>query len=234
MDRVHRRELKHDKFVEQVGHSVEYAAEHRQQVIRYAAIGLVVIALAAGGYMYSEHQSTAREEALQQALRVQTAVIGENPNEYVLGFKTQPEKDAAASKAFNDLASKYSGSKEADVAHFYLGALDADQGKAAEAEREWKLVMDSGHKEYASQAKFSLAQLYATENRQAEADKLLRELIAKPTIMVSKEQATIELAHVLAKSNPQEARNLLDPLKTARAVVSRMAISSLSELPPKR
>ena len=30
MDRAHRHDLKHDRFVEQVGHTVEYAAEHKQ------------------------------------------------------------------------------------------------------------------------------------------------------------------------------------------------------------
>jgi predicted negative regulator of RcsB-dependent stress response len=234
VDRVHRRDLKHDKFVQQVGHSVEYASEHRQQVFKYGAIGLAAIVVVVVGYMYFDHQQAVRAEALQQALRIQQGAIGDAPNEYVATFKTQAEKDAAAAKAFSDVGAKYSGSKEADIAHFYLGSMSVEQGKIREAEKEWKLVMDSGHKEYASQAKFSLAQLYATENRTTEAEKLLRDLMANPTIMVSKEQATIELAHVLAKTRPDEARKLLDPLKTSRSAISRTAITALSEIPAKQ
>ena len=52
---------------------------------------------------------------------------------------------------------------------------------------------------------------------QAEAEKLLRSLIDDPTILVSKEQATIALAKVVAKKNPAEARKLLEPLRAASA-----------------
>ena len=50
MDTAHRRELKHDKFVDQVGQSVEYAAEHRDQMIKWGGAALVVLLLAAGVY----------------------------------------------------------------------------------------------------------------------------------------------------------------------------------------
>ena len=42
---------------------------------------------------------------------------------------------------------------------------------------------------------------------------MLRDLIAHPTIFVSKEQATITLARYLAPKKPAEARKLLDPLR---------------------
>jgi DNA-directed RNA polymerase subunit F len=49
---------------------------------------------------------------------------------------------------------------------------------------------------------------------------------------VSKEQAQIALAQVLAKANPQEARKLLEPLRSERAAISRNALTLLAELPP--
>ncbi len=66
--------------------------------------------------------------------------------------------------------------------------------------------------------------------RQADAEKLLRSLIDDPTILVSKEQATIALAKVLAKKNPAEARKLLEPLRAERGPVSRAALTALGEM----
>jgi hypothetical protein len=55
-----------------------------------------------------------------------------------------------------------------------------------------------------------------------------------PTVLVSKEEATITLARLLAKSNPVEARKLLEPLRAERGPVSRAAITLLGEIPAAR
>lgn len=230
MDRLEREKLKHDKFVEQVGHTIEAAAEHRKGLYKIGGAVVAVLVVALGIYFYMDSQASARQEALRQAMRVQQAQIGQGESEFVLSYPDQATKDRETEKAMRDLANKYPGSKEAAIAHFYIGAMYADQGKSPEAEKEWKIVADSSDKAYSSQAKFSLAQLYASDGRTAEAEKLLRDLIANPTIMVSKEQATITLARVLASSKPEEARKLLEPLRTERSAVSRTALNALGEL----
>ena len=53
-----------------------------------------------------------------------------------------------------------------------------------------------------------------------------------PTIFVSKEQATIALAKLLAVTKPAEARKLLDPLRAVVGPVSQTAIQAYNELPP--
>ena len=73
----------------------------------------------------------------------------------------------------------------------------------------------------------ALAQVYASQGKPADAEKLLRELIASPTPTVTKEQATIVLGQLLASSKPDEARKLLEPLRTStRSAVSRAAITA--------
>ena len=231
MDKVHRHNLKHDKFVEQVGHTVEYATDHRSQVIKWGGIGLAAIVIAIGGYVFFQHQATVRAEDLSAAMRVQDAQIGPaNASEFVLSFPTQAEKEAAVIKALNSVMDKYPSKREGLIARFYLGVLHADKGKVLEAENYWKPITESGDADYASQAKLSLAQLYETQGRAADAEKLLRSVVEHPTIMVSKEQATIALAHALARTKPEEARKLLEPLRTERSAVSRMAITALGEL----
>jgi lipopolysaccharide biosynthesis regulator YciM len=232
VDRIDRRELKHDKFVEQVGHSVDYAAHHKGMLIRWGSIAAAAVIVIVGTYFYLDHQQSIREDELRAALQIQQANIGPaDASPYVTSFATQAEKDKATEKAMADLAGKYPSKREGIVARIYLGSMYSDQGKLADAEKQWQLAADAGDKDYSSQAKFSLAGAYAAEGKTADAEKLLRELIAQPTIMVSKEQATIALAGILAKNNPAEARKLLEPLRTERAAVSRAAITALSEIP---
>jgi hypothetical protein len=50
-------------------------------------------------------------------------------------------------------------------------------------------------------------------------------------MFVSKEQATLDLARLIAKKNPAEARKLLEPLSASkRSVVSRAAVAELGNI----
>ena len=230
MTRAEHQRLKHDKFVEQVEHSVEYAAEHRKEVTRYGLIALAVVVLGLAGWAYFNYAASKRQAELAEAMQVYNGTVGDANSPYVKSFKTAADKDKAVVKTLSDLANKYSGNDEGIIARYYLGVTYADQAKFADAEREWKEVIAKGNKNLASQAKLSLAQLYAATGKPAEAETLLRDLMNHPTILVSKEQAQVELGRTLAKTNPAEARKLLEPLRTERSAVSRMALSALSEI----
>jgi predicted negative regulator of RcsB-dependent stress response len=228
--RITRKELKSDKFVSEVEHTVEYMAEHRKQAIRYGIAGAAVVLLVLGIFGYRRHQHAARQEALTAAIELRQAPVGPSPDASVRSFASEQEKNSAVAKAFADLAAKYSGSDEAIIAEYYLGTMAADQGKTLEAEKWLKDVADSGNANYASLAKLTLADLYKGQANMAEAEKLLRSLIAKPSAFVSKEQATIALAELLASRNPAEARKLLEPLRSARPAISQAAIAALGAL----
>jgi len=94
-------------------------------------------------------------------------------------------------------------------------------------------VADSGSKEYASLAKLALAQLDYAENKPADSEKILRDLMDHPTAVVSKEQATLTLVHQIAKTRPAEARTLLNPLLTESGQVGQMATAAKAEIPGK-
>ena len=49
--------------------------------------------------------------------------------------------------------------------------------------------------------------------------------------MVSKEEAQIQLAEILSRTDPAAARKILDPLRTGRTAVSRAAISAMGNIP---
>lgn len=226
MDRLTRKELKTDKFALEVTHGVEFVSEHRQQVIRWGSIagGVVVVVLIVYGFL--SYRSGVREDALRNALMIQDPTAES-------AYPTPEARQAAFQKALTEVATKYPGSEQGAVAHYYLGTMAADKGDMAGAEKMLRDVVDNGNKNYASVAKLALATVLNAEGKQAEGEKLLRSLVEHPTTFVSKEEATIALAKYIASSNPQEARKLLEPLRTDRSVISRAALAALAELPQK-
>jgi len=229
--RITRKELKSDKFALEVGQTVSFFEENRQEILRYGAVALGVGVLVAGWLVYQKHQHAAREEALASAILVQEAPISGAPNSVGMNFPTQAAKDEASTKAFSGLAAKYPGTAEGEVAQYYLGAIKADAGKLGEAEKLFQEVAQHGDANFASLAKLSLAQIYFADGRDAQGEAMLRGLIDHPTALVSKEQATITLARYLIIKRPEEARKLLDPLKTINGPVGQLAFSLYSQLP---
>jgi len=233
VDRQTRKDLKTDKFAEDVFDIFDWASVHKAEVARYGAILVVVVLIIVGVVYYNRGQAATREEALAKALRIDDATTGEVVQPANMHFDTEAEKDKARIQAFTELSAKYSGTQEAAVADMYLGSYAVDAGNLAEAEKRYKKVVDDGPKAYAGLARLSLAQVYSSEGKMADAEKVLRDAIANPSLTVSKEHATIVLGQLLAQSNPAEAHKLLDPLRTSlRGAISRTAITDSANLPP--
>jgi predicted negative regulator of RcsB-dependent stress response len=233
VDRLTRKELKTDKFALEVEHGVEYVQEHKQQVLRYSLIALVVIVLGVGIYFFRQHQNAVREDALREALSLQDAVVNQPASEGRKSFPTEDAKSQALKKALTEVAGKHSGTDQGEVAQYYIGTIDADKGDIASAEKSFKQVADSGNANYASLAKLALAPIYKSQGKTADGEKVLRSIVDHPTLFVSKEEATIVLAQYMQSYNPVEARKLLEPLRTDRSTISRAALAALAEIPQK-
>jgi predicted negative regulator of RcsB-dependent stress response len=231
VDRLTRKDLKTDKFAVEAGHAFEFLTEHPEQLKKYGSIAAAAVILIAGIFFYRSHQATARQEALANAMKIDDAIVSNNPVPPNMTFKTAAEKDQARNKAFSDLATKYRGSREGAIGGIFVASTAADKGDLAGAEKQYKDVVDSAPSDFASLATISLAQVYHAEGKDADAEKLLNDLIKNPTTLVSKEQATIALADVKMKSNPAAARKLLEPLRIGRSAVSRAAVTMLGNLP---
>ena len=230
MARITRKELKTDNFAVEVEQTLTFFEEHRDKVIRFGGIALAVAALIVVFMVYRSHQHAAREDALAKAIEVQEAPVGQSGSGG-LQFATQDAKDAEAIRVFTALENNYSGSTEGVIARYYLGAIKADQGKMAEAEKDFQVASQEGDSKYASLAKLSLAQIYFSDGRDTQGESMLRDLIAHPTLFVSADEATLTLARFIAKKKPAEARKLLDPLRTKPGTVSQVAIPLYNELP---
>jgi predicted negative regulator of RcsB-dependent stress response len=227
-----RKELKKDKFAEEVKHGFDFLSSHREQTTRYGAIGAAVILIGGGIYFYMHYQAGVREEALAQALRIDNATVGNAaaPQPGLLHYDTPEQKEQARVKALADIATKYHGTQEGAIAEFQIASDTLDKGDIAGAEKRYKDIVDNAPDTYASMARLSLAKLYESENKTAEAEKLLREAVNKPSVSVSKEEATIQLALLIGKSKPDEARKMLEPLRTSRTAISRAAVQALGDV----
>ena len=231
MDRQTRKELKGDKFAEEVFDIFDWASTHKAEVFRYGAIVVAVIAIGAGIFYYNRYQAQAREDALAQTLRVEDATVGDTQLPANLHYATQEEKDKASTKAYADLAAKYPGTQEGAFGTFALAGQAVDKGNLAQAEKLFREVADSGPKGYSGIARLSLGRVLDAEGKTAEAQKVLQELVKDPSFMVSKDEATIALAQVTAKTNPAEALKMLEPLRVSqRLAVSRVAVNAYGEI----
>lgn len=233
MDRLTRKDLKTDKFALEVGHTVDFFTEHRQEAIRYGGIAAAAVLIIVAVFFIRNYQAGVREDALRSALRVQDALVGTAPTEAMMAFPTEQAKEQAKVKALTEVANKYSGSDQGEIARYYLGTDAADHGDLATAEKCFKDVIENGSKNYAALAKIALAPIYQAQGKQKEGEQLLRSLVDHPTLFVSKEEATIALGRYISTTNPTEARKLLEPLRSDRSTVSRAALTALADIPQK-
>src|SRR5690242_14949010 len=91
VDRLTRKDLKTDKFALEVGNTWEFLTEHRDQALRYGIVAVAIIIAAGGYYFYSKYRAGAREVALEQALRVDDATVGAQPQPPLMNFPTAEE-----------------------------------------------------------------------------------------------------------------------------------------------
>ena len=156
--------------------------------------------------------------------------MGSNTQAANLHFNTQEEKDKASETSFRELASKYPGTQEGAIALMNLGQAAVDRGDLPEGEKDLKSVVDSAPAAYSSQAAVALATLYNIEGKSADAQKLLENLVKNPTVTVSKEEAQLALARVIAKTDPDKARKILEELQKSRNTISKAAVSEMGEI----
>lgn len=232
MPGITRKELKTDNVAEGFERGLEWFEHHKKEEVRYGAVVLAVVVLVFGIITYRNHEHAARQEALAQCIRIQETPVATVAVSGQSTFPTQDVKDQAAIKAFADLESKYSGSDEAQIAEYYLGCIHSDQGKVSEAEKNFLNVSNHADANYASLAKVALAEIYFSDGRVDQGEKMFRDLIANPTVFVSKDQATISLAKHLIGRNNAEVRKLLAPIKDGKSPVASIAQQMSAQLPP--
>ena len=165
MDRQHRYDLKHDRFVDEIG-VLSGKARDNQRLLLAIGGGFVAIALIVYGiYFYRSTREQKAQQALATAIETFDAPVGDQPQQQQAPangpkFKTEQERNAAAEKQMNDVRASYGGTDAADVAGLYLARLAVGKGdtKTARSLLE-KFVSEHDKHILVNAAKFSLYQL---------------------------------------------------------------------------
>jgi TolA-binding protein len=165
MDRQHRHDLKHDKFVDEIG-VLSGKARDNQRILLLLAGGLIAIAaIVYGVFFYLGNREDNAQVALADAITTFDAPVGDLPPDQQAAqtgprFKTEPEKTAAAEKQFKAVQSEYSGTDAADVAGLYLARIAASRGDVKTARPLLEaFVKDQEDHILSSAARFSLYQM---------------------------------------------------------------------------
>ena len=201
MRREHRRELRHDKFVDEMG-SLSTRARENQRFLLTITIGVIAAALVAYGiYFYRNNREQQAQDALASAIDsidspLLSAPGSQQPQQPGAKFKTEAERNAAAEKQFKDLESKYSGTDAADIANLYLARLDAGRGDIAGARKLLNGFIDEHPKHVlVGSARFSLYQIRIENGEAAQVASELQNEVNKSDPVLPADSLLVLLAH---------------------------------------
>src|SRR5262245_47258127 len=112
MDRQHRRELKHDRFVDEIGTLSGKAKENQRLLIMITGAVVALAVIGYGIYFYRSSREQRAQEALAKAIEIIESPLAPPPGGQPMPnakYKTDAERQAAADKAFKDVEAKFSG-----------------------------------------------------------------------------------------------------------------------------
>ncbi|MFP5246230.1 MAG: tetratricopeptide repeat protein, partial [Thermoanaerobaculia bacterium] len=137
MDRQHRHDLKHDKFVDEIGVLSSKARDNQRLLLTIAGAVIAIAVISYGIYFYRSNREGNAQAALATAIETFDAPVGEQPQQAQTTtgprFKTEAERTAAAEKQFKDVQAKFSGTDASDVAGLYLARIAVNKGDTKSA-----------------------------------------------------------------------------------------------------
>jgi tetratricopeptide (TPR) repeat protein len=211
-----RHQLKQDRFskvtFEAAGNAAHWSVEHQSKLIATVIVVIVIGAIAFGGWYYLNSQDEKASAEFSTAVRTwETALrpAGVPPQPGTDSFASAQERATAARKQFQAIVDKYPRTHTADMARYFVGLASAQLGDNAAAERSLQEAARSSNADLAALGKFALASVYRAENKDAQAIDLYKQLMDKPTLVVSKATAQLELASFYeSRQKPDEAKKI--------------------------
>lgn len=215
-----RHQLKQDRFskvtIEAAENAAHWSEEHKTKLIVIVVAVVVIAAIAFGGWYYVNTQDEKASAELSTAVRtfetpVRPAGVPAQPG--YDSFASPQERATAARKQFQAILDKYPRTHTADMARYFVGLASAQLNDNAAAERSLQEAAGSRNGDLAALGKFALAAVYRSESKDTQAIDLYKQLIDKPTLVVSKATAQLELAEFYeARQKPDEAKKIYDQI----------------------
>jgi TolA-binding protein len=216
-----RHQLKQDRFskvtIEAAENAAHWSAEHQSKLIAAVIAVVVIAAIAFGGWYYINQQDEKASGELSTAVRtfetpVRPAGVPAQPG--FDSFASTQERATAARKQFQDIVDKYPRTRTADMARYFVGLAAEQLHDNATAEHSLQEAANSSNSDLAALGKFALANLYREENKDTQAIDLYKKLMDKPTLVVSKATAQLELASFYeSRQKPDEAKKLYEQVQ---------------------
>ena len=213
-----RHQLKQDRFSKVTFEAAESAAhwsvEHQSKLIAAVIAVIVIGGIAFGGWYYLNSQDEKASAEFSTAVRTWETPLrpaGVPPQPGTDSFASSQERATAARKQFQAIVDKYPRTHTADMARYFVGLASAQLGDNAAAERSLQEAARSSSADLAALGKFALSSVYRAENKDAQAVDLYKQLMDKPTLVVSKATAQLELASFYeSRQKPDEAKKIYD------------------------
>ncbi len=213
-----RHQLKQDRFskvtLEAAENAAHWSVEHQSKLIAAVVAVVVLAAIGFGGWYYVSQQDEKASAELSTAVRtfetpVRPAGVPAQPG--YDSFASPQERATAARKQFQGIVDKYPHTHTADMARYFVGLASEQLRDNAAAERSLQEVANSSNADLASLGRFALAAVYRGESKETQAVDLYKQLIDKPTLVVSKATAQLELAGFYESTKkPDEAMKIYD------------------------
>ncbi len=235
-----RHQMKQDRFskatLEAAEKTVHWSQEHQSKLIAALIAVVVIAAIAGGGWYYVQSQD--EKASLDFAIAVRTLETPLRPagtpaQPDFPSYESESERASAARKQFQAIADKYSSTHTGKMARYFVGVASAQMGDNATAERNLQEAADSSDAQLASLGKIALASLYRQEKKESQAIDLYKQLIDKPSELVSKATAQLELASFYESlQKPDEAKKLYQDIQkdNPQTEASSIAQRRLAEL----
>lgn len=216
-----RHQLKQDRFskatFEAAEKTVHWSQEHQSKLIAAVVAVVVIGAVAVGGWYYINSQDEKASLDLATAVRTLETPLrppGTPAQPGVQSYESSAERAAAAGKLFQAIADKYPRTHTGKMARYFVGITAAQMGDNAAAEHNLQEAAGSSDSQLASLGKIALASVFASENKDAQAVDLFKQLIDKPSELISKVTAQLELAAFYeSRQKPDEAKKLYEQIQ---------------------
>ncbi len=215
-EHISRKELKQDKIKETFEHGAEAVLSHGQFTLIIVAV-IVAIALGFGGWrFYMERKTVEASGAFDTAMkafqgRIAPAPDPNEPNDPVYPDDAARLQDAA--QKFASVADKYPSTNPGRLARYYHAICLEDQERQNQALEELKKINSSSDEELAAMARYQMAVIFSRTGKLSDAELAFRELADKPSVLVPRSLALIELAGVLRQTNSKEANAVYHQIK---------------------
>ena len=230
MARISRKQLKQDRFAEEVGHSVVYVSSHRRQFLIW---GGITIALIIGIVSYTGYRRTLSAEAkaeFQKAVEMYHGKVDTQEQPGGITFPTTIARVRDTTEQLEKVKTEYADGEEAVGASYYLALLEIEREKVEEAQTRLEALVDEKG-EYAALARLALADLHARREEDEQARRHYQHLIDNPTRVVPKARAQLALARYLSNTDKEEeAKTIFEEMMKQPGTAGVSAGSALSEL----